>query len=95
MTISFDRSQYLTPAELVSRWAEHPLFSTSYVTLARRRAAGKEPAFIHAGHNSSRVFYKLDDIIAYELAHLPHQQEHAIPERQPLQERPEGEGQSA
>ena len=70
MTTSFDRSQYLTPAELVERWKDHDLLSMSYVTLARRRAAGKEPAFIHAGHND-RVFYKLDVIKAYESTILP------------------------
>jgi hypothetical protein len=70
MTISFDRSQYLSPAELVDRWKDHPLLSMSYVTLARRRAAGKEPEFIHAGHNN-RVFYKLDVIKAYESSRVP------------------------
>lgn len=92
MTTSFDRSQYLTPAELVSRWSDHPLFSTSYVTLARRRAAGKEPAFIHAGHNNNRVFYKLEVIQAYEQQHLPND---AKPQREPVQEHTEGAGQPA
>lgn len=82
MTTSFDRSQYLTPAELVDRWKDHPLLSMSYVTLARRRAAGKEPAFIHAGHND-RVFYQLDVIKAYELSRLPSD---AIHQPEPVQE---------
>ena len=54
----------------------------SYVTLARRRAAGKEPAFIHAGHND-RVFYKLDVIKAYESTILPSD---AIHQPEPVQE---------
>ena len=70
MTTSFDRSQYLTPAELVERWKDHDLLSMSYVTLARRRAAGKEPEFIHAGHND-RVFYHIDVIEAYESSRVP------------------------
>lgn len=81
----FDRSKFLTPAELVERWQDTPL-SISYVTLARRRAAGKEPVFCHAGHND-RVYYPLDAIEAYELARSPH----APNERQPVQEHPEGE----
>jgi hypothetical protein len=71
MTISFDRTRYLTPAELVERWKEHPLLSVSYVTLARRRAAGKEPAYIHAGHNDDRIFYHIDVIEAYETSRVP------------------------
>jgi hypothetical protein len=82
MTTSFDRSQYLTPAELVERWKDHPLLSMSYVTLARRRAAGKEPAFIHAGHND-RVFYQLDVIETYEHSCLPSD---AIHQPEPVQE---------
>ena len=50
----FDKTRYLTPAELVSRWADTPL-ALSYVTLARRRSAGKEPKFCYAGHND-RVY---------------------------------------
>ncbi len=87
MTIScdFDPSKYLTPAQLVERWKNHPLLSMSYVTLARRRAAGKEPAFVHAGHND-RVYYNLDVIKAYELSRNPH----AKPECEPVQEQQEG-----
>lgn len=86
----FNPDQYLTPAQLVDRWSEHPLLKMSYVTLARRRAAGKPPEFLHAGHND-RVYYHIDAIEAYELSRNPH----AINQRQSLQEHPEGDRPSA
>ena len=85
----FDKTQYLTPAELVGRWADTPL-ALSYVTLARRRSAGKAPEFCYAGHND-RVYYSLEAIEAYELSRGPH----APDQRQPVQERQEGERQPA
>ena len=85
----FNADEYLTPAQLVDRWADTPL-AISYVTLARRRAAGKGPQACYAGHND-RVYYHLDAIVAYESATKPH----AKPQRLTVQERSEGEGLSA
>jgi hypothetical protein len=85
----FNPAQYLTPAQLVERWADTPL-AISYVTLARRRAAGKGPQACYAGHND-RVYYHLDAIVAYESATKPH----AKPQRLIIQERQEGEGAAA
>ena len=85
----FNTAQYLTPAQLVERWAGTPL-AISYVTLARRRAAGKGPQACYAGHND-RVYYHLDAIMAYESATKPH----AKSQRFTVQERSEGEGVTA
>jgi len=91
MTISseFNPADYLTPAQLVERWAGTPL-AISYVTLARRRAAGKGPVACYAGHND-RVFYHLDVIKAYESATKPHDKH----QRVTVQERQEEQGQPA
>jgi hypothetical protein len=88
-SFDFDPSKYLTPAQLVERWKNTPL-AISYVTLARRRSAGKGPVACYAGHNH-RVYYGLETIEAYEKSLEPH----AKPQRESVQERSEGEGQPA
>jgi hypothetical protein len=66
MTFSdFRPEDHLTPQQLVERWKATP-FPVALVTLARWRGDGRGPAFVKAGHNSTRIFYPISAVEAYE-----------------------------
>ena len=67
MSPDLERSNLLTPSELVKRW-EQSLYPVSNVTLSRWRRDSKGPSFIKIGA-AGRVFYLLDSVKDFEIAH--------------------------
>jgi hypothetical protein len=67
MSPDLDRSNLLTPSELVKRW-EQSLYPVSNVTLSRWRRDEKGPNFIKIGA-AGRVFYLLDSVKEFEATH--------------------------
>jgi len=67
MSPDLDRSNLLTPSELVKRW-EQSLYPVSNVTLSRWRRDEKGPTFIKIGA-AGRVFYLLDSVKEFETTH--------------------------
>jgi hypothetical protein len=67
MSPDLDRSNLLTPSELVKRW-EQSLYPVSNVTLSRWRRDDRGPNFIKIGA-AGRVFYLLDSVKEFETAH--------------------------